>query len=400
MTKRAAGRGARLVALALVAGCGRLMVAEYDGFDPESGTTGNRSSGVRQDSEGQPPDNSPEDTGEDPGDFEACSGIVAMPRNIYEPADLVLAIDNTTSMGGEIAQVRANMNRLSQMVGALGLNLRVVLVSCLTEECLAPNSPENRWHTICVDPPLGAACGCPPDGPDADTNLPDFLHVDRRIESMKSLSRITMTHDQWGFMIRDVSAKHVVVISDDNNEWTAQAFIDTLVSLDPRFEGFRFHSIYSYLSKEAACAISSSEPCCAYAAPGGEGTVYRELVARTGGVSGDLCLQNFDPVFDELASAVVESVQLACEWEIPAPPAGMTFDPARVNVALVSAAGEPYYLYYASAPSGCTAVPQGWYYDNPAQPSQIIACPSTCDWLRAQPGAHIEIEFGCESHIY
>ena len=76
-----------------------------------------------------------------------------------------------------------------------------------------------------------------------------------------------------------------------------------------------------YPKSNEACAISTSEPCCTYAAPGGEGVPYRELVQQTGGEMGDLCLQDFDPVFDVLAGAVVESATLSCEWAIPEPPA-------------------------------------------------------------------------------
>ena len=64
------------------------------------------------------------------------------------------------------------------------------------------------------------------------------------------------------------------------------------------------------------------------------GLVHADLVAKTGGIGGDLCLQDFGPVFNELATAVAESVTLACEWDIPAVPMGETFDAGKTNVEL------------------------------------------------------------------
>jgi hypothetical protein len=333
-------------------------------------------------------------------DFTQCAGTSVAPQNVYQPADVVIAIDNTTSMYDEIQEVRANMNRFSQMVGALGLNMRIVLVSCLTEECLAPNGNDPNWHTICIDPPVGAEGGCPASSPDSDTSLPDFLHVDRRIESLKALGRLVLTYPTWSFMLRPEAVKHVLVISDDNDEWSAQSFDAQLLALDPSFAGYQFHSIYSYMSKEAACAISGSEPCCSFAPPSGEGTVYREMVNLTGGVSGDLCVQDFDPVFNLLADAVIDSVELSCEWDIPEPPEGVEFEPGLVNVALLRDGQEPYYLWYAEDEARCAQVEQGWYYDDPSRPAKIKACPQTCDWLRAQRDARVEIEFGCEIRIF
>jgi hypothetical protein len=317
--------------------------------------------------------------------FEECTAVAESAKPLRGPADIVIAIDNTPSMENEIAEVRANMNRLSAMVAAKGLDLNIVLVSCLTEDCLR----QSGWFTICVDPPVGSGA-CPAD----DSNPPNYLHVNQRIESLKALQRVVGTYAQWSSMIRDHSAKHVLVVSDDSDEWTAAQFTDALVAADARFQGYRFHGIFSYTSKEAACA-AAGDPCCTYAAPSGEGIPYRDLVTQTGGVSGNLCEQEFDPVFDALAGAVIASAALSCEWQIPAPPAGETLDPTKVNVEFIDASNVSHLIGAVPGAEQCALVAQGWYYDDPTAPTKVVVCPQTCTWIQGETGAEMKVHFGC-----
>jgi hypothetical protein len=327
--------------------------------------------------------------------FDACVTLTETATPMRGPADVIFVIDNTPSMEDELAEVRANMNAFSQKVHDDGLDLHIVLISCLPEDC----GSHDNWHGICVEPPVGAVGGCPEGGPYDDSNPPAYLHVSTPVPSRGGLSAVVSTHDQWGHMIRDNSAKHVVVVSDDSDDWTAQQFIDAFVALDSRFEGFQAHGIYSFMSKEDACAISDTEPCCIFAAPDGEGTVYRDLVEATGGISGDMCLQDFDPVFDVLAGAVVESAELSCEWTIPAPPDGESLNPAMINVEFINSQQESYFIGRVFAASDCGNVAQGWYYDDAVPPTTIYVCPQTCTWIKGDPGARMVLHFGCDQYV-
>ena len=334
------------------------------------------------------------DGGQFSDEFQECTSVWETARNTRGPADVILAIDNTPSMYNEIEEVRANMNRFSQMVEEEGLDLHIVLISCYTLDCLR----QDNWHTICIDPPLGAADACQESGDHLDDSVPpEYLHVNSSVESTKGLESIVDTHGEWGHMIRDDSAKHVVVVSDDNDDWTAEQFNTALLALDSRFTGYQFHGIFAYMSKDDACAISETEPCCIYSAPDGEGVVYRELVQMTGGVSGDMCLQDFDPVFNEFASAVIESARLSCEWVIPDPPLDLELDPALVNVEYSDGAGNTFMIGRISGPDKCSQVEHAWYYDDPDDPTVIYICPQTCEWIQGKPGATIRVQFGCET---
>jgi hypothetical protein len=328
-------------------------------------------------------------------DFDGCVAVEEEATLGRGPADVIFVIDNTPSMGDEIEDVRANMNAFSQMVIDDGLDLHIVLISCQHDDCGA----HEDWHGICIDAPVGAVDGCIEGGPYADSNEPNYLHVSEPVPSTKGLFTVIDTYDRWSSMIRDDSSKHIIVVSDDNDEYSAQQFIDELTALDSRFVGFQAHGIYSFLSKEDACAISDTEPCCAFSSPEGEGSVYRDLVDLTGGLSGDMCLQNFQPVFAELGGAVVDSAVLSCNWGIPDPPEGEELDYTKINVEFISSQTESYFIGRVDTVADCANVSQGWYYDDNVNPSIVYLCPTSCDWIQGDEGSQITVHFGCEQYI-
>ncbi len=327
--------------------------------------------------------------------FDGCVSVSETATAGRGPADVIFVIDNTPSMEDEIAEVRANMNAFSQLVEDEGLDLHIVLIACQHDDC----GIHDEWHGICIEAPVGAANGCPAGGPYDDSNPPTYLHVSEPVPSTGGLAKLLSTYPEWSSMIRDNSAKHVVVVSDDNDDTAAQDFIDALVALDSRFLGFQAHGIFSYLSKEAGCAISTTDPCCIFSAPDGEGVVYKELVALTGGLSGDMCLQDFDPVFAELGGAVIASATLSCEWEIPPPPEGEDLNPNMVNVEYIDSNSQSVFIGRVMSLADCSTVAQGWYYDDNTTPTQVLVCPQTCEWIQGEEGSQLTIHFGCDQLI-
>ena len=197
-------------------------------------------------------------------------------------------------------------------------------------------------------------------------------------------------------MRRPFALTHIVAISDDSESMSATEFREALAGLDPPVNEFVFHGIFSALSKDDACAISSSEPCCTYAAPDGEGVQYRELVETTGGVAADLCAQDFDPVFVQFAESVIAHSELGCEWTIPSPPPGEVLDPNLVNVEFNSGDNSTDFGYVAS-PEECGDLDNAWYYDDPGNPQRVLVCPDTCKYIRAAPVPSLAVTFGCQT---
>ncbi len=140
---------------------------------------------------------------------------------------------------------------------------------------------------------------------------------------------IISTYPTWKTVLRPNSLKIFTVVTDDNSALPAKSFTDSVNTLDPvviKPNSWKVYGIYCF------------SDCPSAATPG---TVYQELVSQTGGVAGDLCLQNFKPVFDKLAAGIVGSAKLDCAWTIPPPPAGETFNKNKVNVIFTPGGGAP-----------------------------------------------------------
>jgi hypothetical protein len=95
----------------------------------------------------------------------------------------------------------------------------------------------------------------------------------------------------------------------------------------------------------------------------------------------------------------IQGMSLDCSFPFPAPTDGGMANPAKINV-----------NYTPSAPAGSAAVPfyrvdneaacgtdAGWYYDNPMAPTTITLCPSSCEQVKADTNAKLDIQIGCDS---
>ncbi|MET0342549.1 MAG: vWA domain-containing protein, partial [Polyangiales bacterium] len=91
-----------------------------------------------------------------------------------------------------------------------------------------------------------------------------------------------------------------------------------------------------------------------------------------------------------------EQRPLACTWAMPEPAAGVAVDKSKVNVT-VGGNGLSLPLGKVPAVSSCRA--GGWYFDNPSDPKQIVACPETCDAITAAKATDVQIQLGCETSV-
>src|SRR5690606_32808796 len=147
----------------------------------------------------------------------------------------------------------------------------------------------------------------------------------------------------------------IVVVSDDESDLDADDFHADFQALG--YQNYMVHAIVCPWDCPQAADI---------------GQVYMDLVDQTGGVLGDLCTQDFQPVFDELADAVIQGVPVACQFDIPEPPMGETLDPDLVNVELDDGNNNLEVIPRVDGVADCGNVPEGWYYDDPVNPQQIF----------------------------
>lgn len=101
----------------------------------------------------------------------------------------------------------------------------------------------------------------------------------------------------------------------------------------------------------------------------------------------------FKQKMDEIRAEV-----LSCEYVIPDPTSG-EFDATKVNVKYTpGGSGTPQSIPQAQSAGDCGSG-AGWYYDNPAAPTKIFFCPSTCEEIQSDEAAKVGFVFGCPTII-
>jgi hypothetical protein len=166
----------------------------------------------------------------------------------------------------------------------------------------------------------------------------------------------------------------------------ARDFTEAVNKLDPQLfgQGWKFSAIYAYSKCPRAAA---------------EGRVYRNLVSQTGGVSGDICNIQFQPVFNDLARGViVGSKRLACQYRIPKAPGGQELQPDRVNARYTAGSGDVSNLARVNSAADC-GTEDGWYYDDNKNPTTLFTCPKTCDTFQGDDAGKMDILFGCKTRV-
>jgi hypothetical protein len=319
------------------------------------------------------------------------------------PADIIFVVDNSGSMSDEAGFVQDSMNDFSNIMVNSGIDFHVILIS----------DDSNDSNGICVPTPLGSG-SCP-----ADENLPSFRHVVQSVGSSNALDLILSTYPDWKSSLRSGSSKAIAVVTDDDSGMTAAKFTTDLLALDPSFQDFTFHAIVApyelstlqtfqctsaqppnCASVDVCCGVNSSVGIFCNALPADAGTVYMELVTQTGGLLGNLCTQNFVPVFQQMATEVVASSQVPCVYDIPEPPDNEAIDYAKVNVEYKpdpnAAAQQIFNVPGGQVDCGSDG---GWYYDDANSPTKIILCPTTCQEVQNGSMPAVSVKFGCATVI-
>lgn len=374
--------GRLAAALTLLTACG-----EEDGREGGGFPTGASASASAGDTAGDGIDGDDGDVldlgggqADDGGSVNECDELVDTADIGPRAQDIIFAVDTSGSMVQEAGFVQAQMNSFSIQIDAANVDARIILLA---------EYPVFVGPGVCIDPPLGSG-GCP----NSDSNPPKFLHVpDSDIGSSNSLTKIIEHYPDYAPFLRPTAVTHVVVVTDDNSALTAADFTQQFVSLSPNLSDFVLHGIVSSIDPDVACGQGSA--CCQLAAS--QGTVYQELIGQTGGVEGNLCDQEFQPVFQAVAQQVIGGATLSCSYQIPPAPDGETFDKDEVNVDFDDGTGGTLSIGRVDDVSNCAAVSDGWYYDDPDDPQLIIVCPQTCDKLQGFEDASVAIKFGCET---
>ena len=84
---------------------------------------------------------------------------------------------------------------------------------------------------------------------------------------------------------------------------------------------------------------------------------------------------------------------IPCDFAIPA---GGNVDPAETNVEYVPGTGGDHQFVFVGDSTGCPKAPSdGWYFDDPTQPTKVSLCQAACDVVKADDLGQVNVVFGC-----
>ncbi len=303
------------------------------------------------------------------------------------PVDIIMIVDQSGSMSEEIANVKQNINSLSDFLNLTGLDYHVIMIGTVG----------NGTFDLCVPPPLG--------GPACASNGNVFRTVNRNVQSTDALDIILSTYDQtsgpmmWQDFVRPDAMKVFIPVTDDNASKNATSF-DTALLAKP---GNQFGTAQA--RKYVFYPITGAPPYPQESGgPGAGGTCgagmvntganYLQLAKLTNGVWFPLCTQNYGPVFEEIAKNVADTV--ACELPVPKPENGEEIDLGRVNVKVIPGDGSAEKEVLQDNSGDCSQA-DGWQYN--ADKTKILLCGESCADVRKDNGAKVTVLFGCETKV-
>ena len=351
---------------------------------------------------------------------DTCAVASTMGRLVKEPVNIVIILDNSGSMHEEMGAAETNLNTVfPQILDTNSVNYRVILLSRHRDGPRTTGETEENT-SICVAQPLSGLATCP--GPDPVFS-DRFFQYNLKVESDdswdKTLAWYNMPDDNgddalapngWGAWLRAGAKKVFIEMTDDTEDMTSAAFTEALSALSPENFGtpeeptFTFHSIIGIKEKANPTeAYLPSEPFEPAVCTGNgadivnSGTVYQELSIATGGLRFPLCqFPGYDAVFQRIAENVVVTSEIACDFEIPPPPAGSTLDLGRVAVSYNPEGGpNTDAIEFGQAMTSADCQENAFYIEN----DRIYLCEEACAALQEDPFAMVDVLFKCESTI-
>ncbi|MCH9683024.1 MAG: hypothetical protein K0V04_16430, partial [Deltaproteobacteria bacterium] len=297
----------------------------------------------------------------DPGmPSDDCVAVTQTAETEMRPVDLIMVGDPETD---QVLLRNAVTNLLPQLGKARGPDTRVVLIAGEAP----PMGADPRWE---------GEFDCGEWDCRGASQFGYFRHIEVDLDPDAVLTEVMGLAPEWEQHMRTDTWKHIWISSSRGGDpsMSAEAFTTAFNAMGESYEQFTLHSL-----------VTGPDP---------SGN-FGELAVTSGGVFYHESLGG--SVYSDFVEGVLEKLQgtpLSCEYSIPEPPAGQTFDPMRVNVEYEDD-GELFALGYVEDAAACEDAGAGWYYDDPAAPTTIHVCPFTCGVFNTIESGSIEIVFGC-----
>jgi hypothetical protein len=356
----------------------------------------------------------------------ACAVERAETVESKEPVDIIVIVDNSASMGDELAATERNINEsFAQILEESGLDYRMIALT-LHRRASRQSGGNQAATMLCVAQPLSDLDDC--------TSAPEpefserFFQYSTRIQSDDSFDVLLDTYappfdfddreDQfgnaplgWSEWLRPGVKKVFLELSDGNEDMAADDFLRAMSELDPESfgadpgqPGFIFHSIVDvaekteltapYLPGEEVEPQTCSSSTTNSLATSGE--VYQEVSRLTGGLRFPICQSAaYDVVFREIAGRVIAQSDIACDFPVPDAPEGRTLNLDTVSVTIEHEGTGAPTATLGQARLGTDCAADAFFIEN----ERIQLCPEVCSAVRGEEGARVDVLFGCQSTI-
>jgi hypothetical protein len=356
----------------------------------------------------------------------ACAVERAETVESKDPVDIIVIVDNSASMGDELAATERNINEsFAAILEDSGLDYRVIALT-LHRRANRSSGGNQAATMLCVARPLSDLEDC--------TSAPEpefserFFQYSTRIQSADSFDVLLDTYappfdfddreDQfgnaplgWSEWLRPGVKKVILELSDGNEDMAPDDFLRAMSELDPESfgadpgqPGFIFHSIVDvaekvdltapYLPSEAVEPATCSSSTTNSLATSGE--AYQEVSRLTGGLRFPICQSAaYDVVFREIAGRVIAQSNIACDFPVPEAPEGRTLNLDAVSVAIEHEGTGAQTSTLGQARVAADCAEDAFYIEN----ERITLCPDVCSAVRGEEGARVDVLFGCQSTI-
>ena len=341
---------------------------------------------------------------------DACVSVRAQASLVKKPVDIIVVVDNSSSMTQEIAAVERNINQnFAAILGTSALDYRVILIS---------RHGLNTSYRICIAAPLSGADSCTPP-PAKPVNSARFFHYDVEVASTNSLSltlstytksdRNNFTTNGWSEWLRPGAFRVFIEMTDDDSAMSVADFEAGLFALTPAAFGtaesrnYVFHTIAGLKQNTPATAPwlptdpRQTTKCTAGTGAQKAGLVYQDLSILTGGLRFPICeYDSFNAVFQKVAEGVVQGTKVDCAFPIPEGPPGQQIDLKSIVVEYApGGGGAPQSFKQVANAAACA--PASFYIrdDN----FRVVLCPDACGAIQKDASAKVQVLFNCKVDI-
>lgn len=381
----------------------------------------------------------------------ACASSKAEAVLSKRPVDIIVIIDNSGSMDGEIHEVENQINQnFATIIGGSGLDYRVIMLSRY--------GSWKQSQSICVSSPLsGANCLAifPDGGASTDAGKPQetprFFHYNREIASEDGWCRLldafakgdnqdgyTLHAAGFGPLLRAEAFKTIVLITDDGmncsvtankpdggtitGTWNDNAQVDAGFTVAASFDlalrnmsptqfgdpdggrNYVYHSIVALADFAGDAGADAGDPkmhpptapvITAMCSPGAQepATGSQALSVLTGGLRYPTCTLSYTAIFQEMAKGVVQSSGVSCDFLVPQPPPGDTLDLNSLAVQYKPGGTGAVQEFSRAADLASCAANQFWLEGGAN--GTVHLCPSTCNTVKADLAASVSVVSGC-----